>query len=178
MGAHKDRLIQAADLLGMTPADLLTLLDSRSAARPAGRNPDRCLADFHAAAQRADWMDAVVQMQTLDCHLRNGGELPAAWRSAGDSRHGEPWPDDSPEGRDVAAMRARPAGSNAPEEDGPHAFEPRDADDAARYGLLADGCDYCGQVAGDPIHGDDEPWPADSPEGRDVTAMRARDDAR
>lgn len=47
---------------------------------------------------------------------------------------------------------SRPAGSNAPEEDGPHGFEPRDADDATRYGLPVDGCDYCGQVAVDPIH--------------------------
>lgn len=93
MAAHKDRLIQAADLLGMTPDDLMGKLDPPAVAAGTGRADDM-LARIRALAVaiRTDrdidasvaWSlaDAVAE---LDAHLSAGGTPPEAWREGPDA---------------------------------------------------------------------------------------------
>lgn len=116
-------------------ARILSLTYAMPDCYPRDTSPARYLADA---------------VEELDRHLRHGGRLPEAWAPAAVT--------------ELAAARAEAValhlptdhptvpGSNAPAEDGPHAFEHRDADDADRYDLDSDGCDYCGQPEADPIH--------------------------
>lgn len=93
MSTMKDRLIRAAELLDMDPDDLLTRLNGESDTFPVGTiDPDGLLArirnlldDYRIAAAAHEPTDRaagflVADVERLDRHLSNGGDLPAAWK--------------------------------------------------------------------------------------------------
>lgn len=84
MSAHKDRLIAAADLLGMDPDDLLSRLDARTLLT----EPDDLLTAARQCAAEGLEGHALRRYRKLDDLLTAGGRLPAAWAPAADESRG------------------------------------------------------------------------------------------
>lgn len=78
MSAHKDRLIQAAELLGMAPDDLLSRLDVLATPGAA----DAMLADARTCAAEGLEGHALRRYRKLDEMMTRGGRLPEAWAPA------------------------------------------------------------------------------------------------
>lgn len=112
MGAHKDRLIQAAELLNMSPDDLMTLLESTyrypfadGLLGIARERQARIL-----SATRVDPEDARTlarAFRELDIHLSAGGTPPEEWREGPDAPATDDEPDREPTPAQEEAWDAR-----------------------------------------------------------------------